>query len=136
MSDDTGETGPWTEAQWEKMMRESDLKSARFGELLETLIDHPERDKIVAREMGWTELADMMEQNPHAGNELCECDEADFESEDEPASSAGFSFRDEHDREMQQIPAYVACERAAHAIDDVLEPYQRRESAIDETTGE
>ena len=109
MSDNTGEGGPWTEAQWEKMMRESDLKSARFGELLETLIDHPERDKIVAREMGWTELADMMEQNPDPGDELCECDEADFEIEDEPVVSAeegcANSFRDEHDREMQQIPA-------------------------------
>jgi hypothetical protein len=44
---------PWGEEQWERFMKESDVRSARYGELLETLIDHPERDEIIAREMGW-----------------------------------------------------------------------------------
>lgn len=44
---------PWTEEQWEKAMRESDVRSAKFGELLETLLDHPDRDAIIGREMGW-----------------------------------------------------------------------------------
>ena len=44
---------PWTEDQWERFMQRSDVRSAKFGELLETLRDHPDRDEIIAREMGW-----------------------------------------------------------------------------------
>src|SRR5687767_6541933 len=51
---------PMNEEQWEAFMREGDLRAARFGELLETLIDHPNRDEIVAREMGWDEIADAL----------------------------------------------------------------------------
>ncbi len=32
-------------------MRESEVRSARFGELLETLMDHPDPDEITRREM-------------------------------------------------------------------------------------
>jgi hypothetical protein len=53
MSDDDFRDPPWTEQQWEEFMRKSDARSARFGELLETLRDHPDRDAIIAREMGW-----------------------------------------------------------------------------------
>src|SRR5215468_3708085 len=56
--DDSGDERPWTEEQWEKEMRESDLRAARFGELLETFSNDPNCNEIVAREMGWTELAD------------------------------------------------------------------------------
>lgn len=52
---------PWTEEQWEKFMKESDARAARFGELLETLRDHPRRDVVVAREMGWDDFADELE---------------------------------------------------------------------------
>ena len=44
---------PWTEAQWERFLRRSDVRSAKFGELLETFRDRPDRDDIIAREMGW-----------------------------------------------------------------------------------
>jgi hypothetical protein len=55
---DPDDDKPMNEAQWEAFMREGDLRAARFGELLETLMDHPNRDEIVAREMGWDEIAD------------------------------------------------------------------------------
>jgi hypothetical protein len=44
---------PWTEAQWEEFMKRADARSAKFGELLETLQDHPDRDAIIDHEMGW-----------------------------------------------------------------------------------
>lgn len=53
MSSESLNEPPWGEEQWERFMQESDVRSARYGELLETLIDHPERDEIIAREMGW-----------------------------------------------------------------------------------
>src|SRR5262245_14062320 len=44
---------PWTEAQWEAFMKRADARSAKFGELLETFQDHPNRDAIIDHEMGW-----------------------------------------------------------------------------------
>jgi hypothetical protein len=44
---------PWNEAQWEEFLKESETRAAKFGELLETLLDHPDRDAIIEREMGW-----------------------------------------------------------------------------------
>jgi hypothetical protein len=35
-----------------------DLITDRFGELLETLVDDPDRHQKIAREMGWFEDAD------------------------------------------------------------------------------
>jgi len=52
MADEFDET-PWTERQWEAFLRESELHAARFGDLFETLLDHPDRDELIAREMGW-----------------------------------------------------------------------------------
>lgn len=59
MEDDHAHDRPWTEDEWEQLFRRSDVRSARYGELWETLRDHPDRDEIIAREMGWTRcLAD------------------------------------------------------------------------------
>jgi hypothetical protein len=41
------------EFQWEKRLRESDALGRKYSALLKDLIDHPERDRIIAREMGW-----------------------------------------------------------------------------------
>ena len=44
---------PRTEEQWEAFMKEGDLRAARFGEILETVMDHPDRDQLIDRHMGW-----------------------------------------------------------------------------------
>ena len=49
---------PWTEEEWEKFMERSDIRAAKYGELLETFMDDPNRDEIIAREMGWDEPDD------------------------------------------------------------------------------
>src|SRR2546425_483984 len=62
---------PWTEEQWERFMEKSDVRSAKFGELLETFIDHPDRDELIAHEMGWDrdELGD--DDDVLCGNIVC-----------------------------------------------------------------
>ena len=44
----------WDEFDYEKFMRECDARTNKFGELLDKYRDHPDRDRIVAQEMGWT----------------------------------------------------------------------------------
>lgn len=44
---------PWDEHRWERFLQESDRRTEKFGQLLERYQDHPDRDAIIAREMGW-----------------------------------------------------------------------------------
>jgi hypothetical protein len=44
---------PLDEFEWELRMRESDELTERYSELLETYGEHPDCERIVAREMGW-----------------------------------------------------------------------------------
>ncbi len=53
--------GPMDEFAWEQSLRESDALTDRFAELFEKYLDHPDRDRIIAKEMGWTWLEEAVE---------------------------------------------------------------------------
>ena len=46
----------WDEYEWERFLQQQDHKTEKYMELLEKYLDHPERDQIIAREMGWTQI--------------------------------------------------------------------------------
>lgn len=48
----------WDEYDWERFLQQQDRKTERYMELLEQHIDDPNRDQIIAREMGWYHLLD------------------------------------------------------------------------------
>src|SRR6266487_1538158 len=48
----------WDEYQWERFLQQQDGKTEKYMQLLETYLDDPDRDEIIAREMGWTQLLD------------------------------------------------------------------------------
>jgi hypothetical protein len=48
----------WDEYDWERFLQQQDRKTERYMELFEKYIDDPERDRIIAREMGWNHLFD------------------------------------------------------------------------------
>jgi len=50
--------GVWDEYEWERFLQQQDGKTEKYMQLLETYLDDPERDEIIAREMGWTQLLD------------------------------------------------------------------------------
>ena len=121
----------WDEYDWERFLQQQDLKTERYMELLEKYIDDPERDQIIAQEMGWpnpvetedfnwSELSFEADSEEH-GFEEAECDEpSDEELEGVPESfelhplyQASFALTvwidqifDEFD-EMQNNPAAV-----------------------------
>src|SRR4029077_8371320 len=49
---------PWDEYDWERFLQQQDRKTDEYLRLLEKYADHPDRDAIVAKEMGWDELED------------------------------------------------------------------------------
>lgn len=101
---------PWTEARWEAFMTRSDMRSAKFGELLETFMDHPDRDAIIDREMGW---------NIHEA-----ADEApDFEWEDSTESLAEYETeRAQEKAELEAMPAYILANAFGMKLHDVIKP--------------
>jgi hypothetical protein len=48
----------WDEYDWERFLQEQDQKTEKYMQLLEIYLDDPQRDEIIAREMGWTQLLD------------------------------------------------------------------------------
>ena len=57
-----GETQEWDEVRYEQFLRESDALTERYGRLLEKYADHPDSERIIAREMGWTWLEEALDQ--------------------------------------------------------------------------
>lgn len=75
----------WDEYDWERFLQQQDQKTEKYMELLEKYIDDPQRDEIVAREMGWVHLS---EEETEDWNEEAESflDEAGEGEEDEDSA--------------------------------------------------
>jgi len=57
MSDDDDDFEPeeaWDEYVWERFLQQQDRNTEKYFKLLETYMDHPNRDEIIAEEMGWS----------------------------------------------------------------------------------
>jgi hypothetical protein len=93
MADDPQPEKIWDEYDWERFLQQQDRKTERYMELLEKYIDHPDRDQIIAREMGWTHLLE------EEGDGWAEEVEEMFDEEME-----GFSDDDENDEEGEAEP--------------------------------
>ena len=86
---------PMDEFAWERFMKESDKRTDKYGELLEKYMDHPDRDQIVAREMGWNKNPDLFEDLPET--EPFDFDLDDFaEPVPNPLTEGVDWIRDEH----------------------------------------
>ena len=58
MADSNEPEKVWDEYDWERFLQQQDRKTEKYMELLERFIDDPNRDQIIAREMGWYHLLD------------------------------------------------------------------------------
>src|SRR5438552_6094966 len=134
---------PWTEAQWEAFMKRSDVRSAKFGELLETFMDHPDRDEIIDREMGWDRpaneefeeiiaaAAEEVEAEKLArGDAESDDDEDDLTLEDDWPSDEDESAEDyigKRKNALRNMPAYARAFEFGLRVHDALEPYFSKE---------
>ena len=46
----------WDEYDWERFLQDQELRTEKYMGLIEKYMDHPDRDEIIAREMGWTHM--------------------------------------------------------------------------------
>lgn len=117
---------PMNEAEWERFLQESDARAAKYGELLETLMDDPNRDEIIDHEMGWDDVERRVEnllrdQEDAEGNDD-EDDDDDDNSDDDERPPGGWLASlpelteeeqaeiqaeiDASDRELEEMPVY------------------------------
>lgn len=78
--DDFNEPDLWDEYQWERFLQQQDRNTEKYFGLLEKYIDHPERDRIIAREMGWEALEEGVDEEwEEAADIFCEMEVVDGE---------------------------------------------------------
>jgi hypothetical protein len=72
----------WDEYDWERFLQQQDQKTEKYMELLERYLDDPQRDQIIAREMGWSQLLESKDWSAEVDSLLDESageeDEADM----------------------------------------------------------
>lgn len=107
----------WDEYDWERFLQQQDRKTEQYMELLEKYIDDPNRDQIIAREMGWTHLLDesgrdWAENMDSLFNEEMEFSEAENGAEEEP---------DPNSETFEMHPLYQASFALTVWIDQLFE---------------
>ncbi len=122
----------WDEYDWERFLQQQDRKTERYMELLEKYIDDPNRDQIIAREMGWYHLLDeegrnwadnvdslFSEEMELAADEECEECEGEHEMESfemHPLYKASFALTvwiDQMFEEMDELQNHPSAVRLA-----------------------
>src|SRR2546429_2940584 len=86
----------WDEYEWERFLQQQDGKTEKYMQLLETYLDDPERDEIIAREMGWTQLLDAKDWSSEVDALLDEGSADQDETDIENISRSADTF-EEHD---------------------------------------
>src|ERR1035441_6285552 len=90
----------WDEYDWERFLQQQDRKTERYMELFERYINDPNRDQIIAREMGWYHLldeegrswADDVDTRFSEEMELIESDEEEEDEEEMDSDSECFEM--------------------------------------------
>jgi hypothetical protein len=84
----------WDEYDWERFLQEQDQKTEKYMQLLEEYLDDPQRDEIIAREMGWTQLLDAKDWSAEVDALLDEDPEEDDDLEPDQAAKSVETFEE------------------------------------------
>ena len=101
----------WDEYDWERFLQQQDRKTEKYMELLERYIDDPNRDQIIAREMGWYHLLD---QDAERWAESVDATFEDAAGEQEEATSGS-------EESFEMHPLYQASFALTVWIDQLIE---------------
>src|SRR4029450_5569604 len=97
----------WDQYQWERFLQQQEGKAEKYMRLLEEYLDDPQRDEIIAREMGWTQLLDARDWSA----ELDALPEEDVAEEDDGGIDETFGSAEtfeEHD--LYRLPfSFMIC---------------------------
>jgi hypothetical protein len=145
----------WDEYEWERFLQQQDRKTEKYMELLERYIDHPDRDAIIAKEMGWMHLTtddaddadgfsgtgfDIEDVFPTDDDEADENEDDEGVEEDEDEEKVDDEFESTTDEgvSFESHPLYQAAFSLTvwidHALDSGADPQEVPPSAIQLST--
>ena len=109
--DADGNADTWDEFRSEQALRESDMTGEKYRRLLEKYADHPDRERIIAHEMGWEWLEEALDAQESGESPAPEEDDAatgsvagDFEEEPPDPAREGIDWvRDDDGRILHPI---------------------------------
>ena len=139
-----GEERVWDEYDWERFLQQQDRKTEKYMELLEKYLDDPNRDQIIAKEMGWHHLLDengkdwtadldnlFAQSHRSTDEEEDEDDDDDDEDEDEDEEN------EEAENQYDRHPLYQAASALSVFVDQLFDendPAAQRPAAARLTT--
>jgi len=85
----------WDEYDWERFLQQQDHKTEKYMQLLEQYLDDPQRDQIIAREMGWTQLLDANDWSTEV-DALLDENPAEESASDTDQAAASFDTFEDH----------------------------------------
>src|SRR6266852_5550451 len=109
----------WDEYDWERFLQQQDQKTETYMQLLETYLDDPQRDEIIAREMGWTQLLDAKDWSAEVDALLDEDPEEDDDLEPEQAAKSVETF-EEHSLYRAAFALTIWIEAAEQLLSEKL----------------
>jgi hypothetical protein len=102
----------WDEFRCEQLLRESDALGERYRRALEKYMDHPDSDRLIAREMGWAWIEEALDEKEAGG------DGDEDESSDDDEISAELPEPEPPDPQREGIDWVRDAEgRIAHPIE-------------------
>ena len=105
----------WDEYDWERFLQQQDRKTEKYMALLERYIDDPNRDQIIAREMGWYHLLDT------DGRDWIEKVDATFEDSEDAAVEKEEDVNLDAEQSFEIHPLYQASFALTVWIDQFIE---------------
>jgi len=122
----------WDEEDWEAFLTRQDVLKAKYQELYETLCKHPDRDALIAREMGQNLPEDALGLFPALPD-----DAYDGYADDQELLGEGEADLDDPEIcDLEAIPAYRMAEEFALAVERQLTARLRDRAAVDEDASE
>ena len=124
MPDDDQPEKVWDEYDWERFLQQQDRKTEKYMELLERYIDDPNRDQIIAREMGWEHLLDKEGQEwaESVDSQFAEEIAAQMEDDDDEDGDESDVDEDEEEAEGFEVhPLYQAAFALTTWVDQMFE---------------
>ena len=121
-----GETQEWDEVRYEQFLRESDALTEKYGRLLEKYADHPESERIIAREMGWSWLEEALDQQDEEKESKQENEAQDLEAKADREKKGEFED-DIEDYELQPPdPMREGMDWVRDECGHILHPIEKR----------
>ena len=123
----------WDEYDWERFLQEQERRTEKYMGLLEKYMDHPDRDGIIAREMGWTHLIGGETRDWEEEVESSFEDEIPGESAEEPGESVAFGF-EKHPLYREAIAFSAELDEMFVRLDEKVREHPAAITLRDETT--